>query len=273
MVNQSHEDGPLADDAIEVAVANLLRELASNKWFVDVCWPENRARALEMISDVLVRKRAAAPRLLDVGCFNGWLSYLFSQLGYRVSATDGDAPENAKALFARESIDFFPSNLNEITALSKLETESFDVVIMGEVIEHVLNHPLGVMREVARVLRPQGSLVLTTPNPATAIGAWRLIWDRASLWGTQAFMSELKIDGNRVISQADIHYREYRDVEVRWLLQNAGFKVEKARFMPIGSSNAQPWIKRFVKGTPLVRALTSTRLFGSTQYYVAAKKS
>jgi 2-polyprenyl-3-methyl-5-hydroxy-6-metoxy-1,4-benzoquinol methylase len=33
---------------------------------------------------------------------------------------------------------------------------------MGEVIEHIPNHALGLMREVARVLRPHGLLVLTT---------------------------------------------------------------------------------------------------------------
>ena len=44
-------------------------------------------------------------------------------------------------------------------------TLAFDVGVMGEVIEHIPNHPLGLMREVARVLRPHGLLALTTPNP------------------------------------------------------------------------------------------------------------
>jgi SAM-dependent methyltransferase len=39
----------------------------------------------------------------------------------------------------------------------------FDLVLMSEVVEHVADLPL-VLREVRRVLRPGGALVLTTPN-------------------------------------------------------------------------------------------------------------
>ena len=43
---------------------------------------------------------------------------------------------------------------------------SFDVVIFGEIIEHLLNDPCKVLREIKRFLKPNGSLILTTPNVA-----------------------------------------------------------------------------------------------------------
>jgi 2-polyprenyl-3-methyl-5-hydroxy-6-metoxy-1,4-benzoquinol methylase len=44
---------------------------------------------------------------------------------------------------------------------------SFDVVLMGDVIEHVAS-PLGMMRTVARILRPGGAALISTPD----IGGW-----------------------------------------------------------------------------------------------------
>jgi 2-polyprenyl-3-methyl-5-hydroxy-6-metoxy-1,4-benzoquinol methylase len=42
--------------------------------------------------------------------------------------------------------------------------EKFDVIVMGEVIEHV-EEPGGLLRNVASMLEDDGLLVLTTPNP------------------------------------------------------------------------------------------------------------
>ncbi len=42
--------------------------------------------------------------------------------------------------------------------------ESFDFVIFAEIIEHLLNDPCKVLREIHRILRPGGQLILTTPN-------------------------------------------------------------------------------------------------------------
>lgn len=41
-----------------------------------------------------------------------------------------------------------------------------DVVVFGEVLEHMTNDPMHAMREIHRVLKPGGLLVLTTPNVA-----------------------------------------------------------------------------------------------------------
>ena len=42
--------------------------------------------------------------------------------------------------------------------------ETFDVVIFAEIIEHLQNDPCQVLREIKRVLKPRGTLILTTPN-------------------------------------------------------------------------------------------------------------
>jgi len=254
---------------IEAAFSALRQEMAWNEWFLTTCLPENEARARRMIADVLARRDSERPALLDIGCFNGWMSLLFARLGYEVTATDASEPEDG--LFAKHGIRYFRANLNDPAALRSLDGGTFDAVIMGEVIEHVLNHPLGLMKEVARVLKPRGVLLLTTPNPATAMNAWRTLRNTHSLWGTPEFMSDVKIESDRIISRADIHYREYRDREVRWLLEQAGFTIEETRFMPIGAASSQSRLNRFIKRAPLLSALLRTRLLGSTQYHVARR--
>ena len=53
------------------------------------------------------------------------------------------------------------------------EDGAFDVVICCEMLEHVPD-AAGVLREIARVLRPEGSLLLTFPNYMSLTGLHRL---------------------------------------------------------------------------------------------------
>jgi hypothetical protein len=46
------------------------------------------------------------------------------------------------------------------------EDETFDIVLLTEVLEHLLLNPLAVFSEAARVLVPGGRFILTTPNIA-----------------------------------------------------------------------------------------------------------
>lgn len=59
-----------------------------------------------------------------------------------------------------ENIEWIQADLNQSTHLLE---RSFDVIISTEVIEH-LENPRAVAREFARLLRPGGRVVLTTPN-------------------------------------------------------------------------------------------------------------
>ena len=53
-----------------------------------------------------------------------------------------------------------------------LKDNSFDIVIMRDVIEHLLR-PYDTLLEVKRVLKPNGILKLTTPNAQVSKADWR----------------------------------------------------------------------------------------------------
>jgi 2-polyprenyl-3-methyl-5-hydroxy-6-metoxy-1,4-benzoquinol methylase len=252
---------------IQEAVDELLASQAGNTWFVNEYWPENRGRVMRMIADV-TRRFPNGASLLDIGCGVGYISVLFARLGYSVTATDAwELPERDQK-FRQLGVNFYYSNLNQLDPFGG-EERRFDVILAGEVIEHILNCPVDLLRSAGAVARPGALLVLTTPNPATVMNSWRLLRNRHSLWGTQAFMAHPKIEGGKIITEADIHYREYTGEEIRWMLETAGFTVSEMRYLPIGSSGIQPMWKRWIKEFSLTRAILHTRPFAASHYVLA----
>ena len=93
--------------------------------------------------------------------------------------------------------------------------ESFDVVIFAEIIEHLLNDPCKVLREIKRVLKPDGTMILTTPNVARLENIARLI------------SGENIYDPYSGYGPYGRHNREYNRHELVTLCQFEGFLVEQ----------------------------------------------
>ncbi len=95
-------------------------------------------------------------RVIDAPC--GGLAALaikLQSLGFEVTGLDVDT-----AARARLGESFVLSDLNKALPC---EDESFDAVFSTEGIEHLENH-YHFLREINRVLKPGGLLILTTPN-------------------------------------------------------------------------------------------------------------
>jgi 2-polyprenyl-3-methyl-5-hydroxy-6-metoxy-1,4-benzoquinol methylase len=93
------------------------------------------------------------------------------------------------------------------------EASAFDAVVAGEVIEHVVNTD-HLLREVARVLRPGGVLVITTPNLASLENRIRLLLGRYPMW------MDHRVSGAG-------HLRYYTPRLLRAHLAQHGFAVER----------------------------------------------
>jgi len=73
----------------------------------------------------------------------------------------------------RQADDYAVRNLNAVPELP-FETASFDIVTCTVSFDY-LNKPLEVMKEVGRVLKPGGSVILSTSNrcfPTKAVKIW-----------------------------------------------------------------------------------------------------
>jgi len=92
--------------------------------------------------------------------------------------------------------------------------DSFDVVLFCEMLEHMLMNPVHTLREIHRVLKPGGALVLSTPNVARIENVMRLVH------GTNLY------DPYSGYGPYGRHNREYTRHELHRLLEFAGFDVE-----------------------------------------------
>jgi 2-polyprenyl-3-methyl-5-hydroxy-6-metoxy-1,4-benzoquinol methylase len=119
--------------------------------------------------------------LLDVGAH--WLhqSLLYALNGFEVTALDVPTTfedPHVRALAHTHRIRLLPEPSPESAhALTALASDTFDVVLFTEIIEHITFNPIAMWREIHRVLKPGGHLVLTTPNYYALRGrAWH--WRR-----------------------------------------------------------------------------------------------
>ncbi|MGB5136335.1 MAG: methyltransferase domain-containing protein [Prochlorococcaceae cyanobacterium] len=105
-----------------------------------------------------VRKLAPHPeaRILDLGCGSGALLELLAGMGYRhLTGVDiSPPPSSAGVTYQQADLDHF--------TLSSAK-QSFDLALAIEVIEHIENPGL-FLAELARLLKPGGLALFTTPN-------------------------------------------------------------------------------------------------------------
>lgn len=147
-----------------------------------------------------------ADRLLDVGCGDGSLFLLTRGKARRVVGIDcavGACRESRVKGLPVQCVDFNARHLPYCDG-------AFDAVACLDVIEHVVD-PRQFLRELARVLRPGGVLVLTTPNIRHYAFILGLIGGRFP----RTSGDPCGYDGGH------IHYFTFTDI--RHLLEEAGF--------------------------------------------------
>lgn len=117
-------------------------------------------------------------RLLDIGAH--WLhqAVVFRLGGYEVIAADVPATledDSVKNLAADQDIELLSyTDLWRPGSLSSIPSDSINIVLMAEIIEHITFNPIEMWKEIYRVLMPNGRIVVTTPNYYRVHGhAWQ----------------------------------------------------------------------------------------------------
>jgi len=149
---------------------------------------------------------------LDLGCGDGMKTVLFAAFDRCVTGVDRMEWLHPAT---RTGIRFHQEDF--LTGRLSLPDKSFDLILSFDVIEH-LPDPTPMLKEIARLLRDDGVLILSTPN-RLRIGGVVL-----SLLGRRTF-PWYPNPANREIDPYCGHVREYTMRETERTLNREGFSV------------------------------------------------
>lgn len=190
---------------------------------------------------IALRMIGSGQRVLEVGCSVGHVTEHLVDRGNDVVGIelDPEAADQARAFASRVHV----LDLDHTPATS-VETGPFDVVLLGDVIEHLRN-PVPPLIDLGSLLAPGGRLVISVPNVAHIDVRLMLLQGR---WQYQP------------IGLLDAtHLRWFTKASLRSTLAEAGFvatKVERVVMglgvsgLPISPEIAGPDVIRFIEADP-----------------------
>jgi len=161
-------------------------------WFVG-----RRRILLSILNQYLGAGATNGRQILDVGCGTGTMLTHLARFG-AARGVDMDL----------EAVGYcHDRGLQQVTQSGAdslpFEKDTFDLVTALDVVEHI-DDDLGALREMRRVIKPGGLLLLTVP-------AYRFLWGRQD--------------------DINLHKRRYVARKLRNRLQTAGFEVERLTYM------------------------------------------
>jgi SAM-dependent methyltransferase len=154
-------------------------------------------------------------KLLDLGTGSGDLAKQAKDKGFEVVAFD----LNVEPFCFKQEIKLCKGDLNQGLPFRE---RSFNHVVMIEVIEH-LENPFFVLREINRILKPGGILILSTPNILNLKSRFRFLFE-----GTYDYYREppLELFYSPKDKHFDIHLFGYKYPELEYILFKTNFKIE-----------------------------------------------
>lgn len=120
---------------------------------------ENNSHAL------MIRLVGGGKKVLDVGCATGYLGRAFMDNGCAVSGVELDAEAAERASKVLDEV--MVADLEDVDLVSRFGEGSFDVVVFGDVLEH-LRDPERLLRHSVALLADRGSVVISIPNVSHA---------------------------------------------------------------------------------------------------------
>lgn len=185
-------------------------------------------------------------KVLEIGSYLGLISIALKKLGYDIQALDIPEFHKSKSLdslYTENGIKYHGINLIE----NKLpfDSNSFDIIVICEVIEHFNFNPLPILGEMNRVLKTGGYIYIGMPNIARARNRLKLLLGQSINHPIQYLFDQLDKEQNMI---AGIHWREYTMNETVELINKMGFETVKKLFFPnMDSDMREEPIKTIIK--------------------------
>jgi 2-polyprenyl-3-methyl-5-hydroxy-6-metoxy-1,4-benzoquinol methylase len=154
--------------------------------------------------------------LCDIGCGDGTRTILFDRYGRKIYGVDRIdwIHENIRKRFFFIKSDFINSAI-------PFDNQRFDIVMSFDVIEHMDETKARIMlREIHRVLRDNGVLIISTPNRNRLLAFFLYLFRLRKL-------PYLPDPATKDVDPYAYHVKEYTSSELEQLLKQEGMSVFK----------------------------------------------
>lgn len=129
-------------------------------------------------------------RILDIGCSDGYGSFLIAKKAKETIALDIDRKtiEEAREKYKRKNLKFIRGD-----ALSLIWRNKFDVVVSFQVIEHLNDVDL-YLTQIKKVLKKGGCFILSTPNRLLRLRKEEQPWNKFHVYEYEAGELEILLE-------------------------------------------------------------------------------
>lgn len=196
----------------------------------NIFWIDRYPNYANLLTDRLKRRNSEisshiklGSKILDIGCGVGDILNVNAEkieigIGFDITSTN--------ALICKKNLKIFKNIHIGISSAESIpiKDNSVDHVIMADVIEHV-SDPLSSLKEINRILKPGGQLILTTPNKWIE-DFWKLI-DGVLLLPIRLpskLFHILKNDHNKKTKLKD---DPFYSSELKTMIEKSNFVIEK----------------------------------------------
>jgi len=130
----------------------------------------------ELLGNICSNYLKRGAHILDLAAGSGAMSMRLKDLGFQPVAADY-VLENFRA----KDIPFHQLDLNENFSEKIRNNRHFDAIMASEIIEH-LENPFHFFRQCSELLKPEGVLILSTPNTQNTASVINFLRDGYFLW-------------------------------------------------------------------------------------------
>jgi ubiquinone/menaquinone biosynthesis C-methylase UbiE len=202
-------------------------------------------RVLELVDRLQL---APGTPVLDAGCGPGYLLEALAARGLQVSGMDGSAGmlQSAEARLAAAQPRFpFTLRQGDIEKLP-FDDAQFELVLSTGVIEYLKGDAI-VLREMFRVLKPGGHLILPVTNFWSPVNSFDglIEWLKRQSWFRVPFNAVWERLGHGPLLPRDFVVRKHRAAAFRRSLAQAGFRLEDQLYF-----HFLPWPRPFDRLLP-----------------------
>ena len=161
-------------------------------------------------------------KVLEIGCDSGLFALIFKERFKDISEYQAVEVEQERVKTAL-SRGISVARINVEKEKLPFGDNYFDVVLFGEVIEHLLD-PLLVLSEIKRVIKSTGAVIVSTPNAVGLFARYN------HLIGVSPHHPPFLKFRDPQKGQYGVHRFEYTRGQLKDLLEDNGYKIEEMAF-------------------------------------------